>query len=264
MLYEEVMKNICLRQGIFLLLLLTLSPSLWGDTLKKRALKVITAPEVKEMIKEKRTMLINSLTRIEFAIQHIPGSINIPLTEMDKRSSLFDAYQQEIPKDSKLIFYCMGTSCLYSKIASQKALHMGYTQVYWFEGGIPEWYRFKYPMKINAVLKSIRVKKLSPQKVSQLLRDKEILVLDVRPAWWHSKQAIQADTLFMPLAQLSERYLELSSHRPLVISDGLMKQSPSAARFLMEKGFLVLGVLKGGITRWEKEGYPLFDNQSRL
>ena len=37
-----------------------------------------------------------------------------------------------------------------------------------------------------------------------------------------------------------------------------MRQSPLVARYLMANGYdNVLGVLKGGIIRWESEGYPV-------
>ena len=65
--------------------------------------KKITAPEVKNMMEEHSAVLVHSLSVIEFEIQHIPGSINIPIIEMRTTNKL--------PKDKNtpLIFYCMGT-----------------------------------------------------------------------------------------------------------------------------------------------------------
>lgn len=64
--------------------------------------QIITAPEVKHMIEEDRAVLVHSLSEIEFEIQHIPGSINIPIIKM--RTT------EKLPKDKNtpLIFYCMG------------------------------------------------------------------------------------------------------------------------------------------------------------
>jgi rhodanese-related sulfurtransferase len=64
--------------------------------------KTLTAPEVKEMIEGGRAIAIHVLSRIEFEMQHIPGSINIPITEMNETDKL--------PKEKAfpLIFYCMG------------------------------------------------------------------------------------------------------------------------------------------------------------
>lgn len=62
----------------------------------------ITAPELKTMLEEKKCLLINSLSKIEYEIQHIEGSINIPVVEMDTTDLL--------PNDKAmpLIFYCLG------------------------------------------------------------------------------------------------------------------------------------------------------------
>ncbi len=62
----------------------------------------LTAPEVKNIIDSGDVLLINTLSSIEFEIQHIPTSINIPVVTMKDTDAL--------PKDknSQLIFYCMG------------------------------------------------------------------------------------------------------------------------------------------------------------
>jgi rhodanese-related sulfurtransferase len=218
---------------------------------KQAALKIITAPEVKEKLGKKDVFLVNSLTNIEYDIQHIPGSINIPLHDMDNSNLLPDN------KHSTLIFYCMGGRCLYSRKASLKAIKLGYKNVFWFEGGIPDWYRFNYPMSINHQLKSISVKKLSPASIVDLLKQQSIFILDVKPEWWSSNEGAIKGSVHMPLVKLQHAYKQLPKGKAIIITDGLMRQSPSAARFLINKGYQVLGVLKGGITRWEKEGYPV-------
>ncbi len=64
--------------------------------------KKVTAPEVKDMLEGGKTVAIHVLSRIEYEMQHISGSINIPITEMQETDRL--------PKDKEtpLIFYCMG------------------------------------------------------------------------------------------------------------------------------------------------------------
>ena len=62
----------------------------------------ISAPEAKALIDEENAFVVNVLSRIEFNIQHIPGSINIPINEIGTSDLL--------PADLRtpLIFYCMG------------------------------------------------------------------------------------------------------------------------------------------------------------
>jgi rhodanese-related sulfurtransferase len=63
----------------------------------------ITAPELKIMLEEKKCLLINALSKIEFEIQHIEGSINIPVVDMHSTTKL------PADKSTPLVFYCMGT-----------------------------------------------------------------------------------------------------------------------------------------------------------
>lgn len=62
----------------------------------------VTAPEVKDMLEGGRGLAVHVLSRIEYEMQHISGSINIPITEMNETDKL------PREKDKPLIFYCMG------------------------------------------------------------------------------------------------------------------------------------------------------------
>lgn len=62
----------------------------------------ITAPELKELTDSGREVLIiNVLSKIEFDIQHISGSINIPIDKM--------ATTDKLPEDKSmpLVFHCL-------------------------------------------------------------------------------------------------------------------------------------------------------------
>jgi len=67
---------------LFLSLIFLFPYSLSAET--KNVLKIITAPEVKEILRMKNGILINALTNIEYDMQHIPGSINIPFHELEQ------------------------------------------------------------------------------------------------------------------------------------------------------------------------------------
>ncbi len=65
--------------------------------------KEITAPETKLMMEEdSAVILVDVLSALEYELQHIPGSISIPIDQL-KGSAL-------LPKDkaTPIIFYCMG------------------------------------------------------------------------------------------------------------------------------------------------------------
>ena len=64
--------------------------------------KEIIAPELKEIMGEGKVVVINVLSRIEYDMRHIPGSISIPFTELKITDSLPE------DKTTPLVFYCMG------------------------------------------------------------------------------------------------------------------------------------------------------------
>ena len=134
---------------------------------------------------------------------------------------------------------------------------MGYTDVYAFIGGIPEWRGFQFPMTVNEEMQKIRVRKIPPVKVLDLIKEKDLFVLDVRPAKFERDQTFIKGTVQCPLVELADRYKKIPKDRQIVITDWHMKQSISAAKFLIANGYRVIGVLKGGIKRWKLEDFPV-------
>lgn len=64
--------------------------------------KEISAPEVKNMIENDDALVIHVLSEIEYQMQHITGSINIPIIQVKT--------SEKLPKnrETSLVFYCMG------------------------------------------------------------------------------------------------------------------------------------------------------------
>ena len=57
---------------------------------------------MRQLVEEEGALPVHVLSRIEFDMQHLPGSINIPVTEV--------AASDALPTDRErpLVFYCMG------------------------------------------------------------------------------------------------------------------------------------------------------------
>ena len=64
--------------------------------------KQITAPEVKALLEGGKAVIVHVLSEIEYGIQHIPGSINIPIVKIRTTNKL------PKNKNTQLVFYCMG------------------------------------------------------------------------------------------------------------------------------------------------------------
>jgi len=134
----------------------------------------------------------------------------------------------------------------------------GYTTVYWFSGGISEWRSFSYPLAIDNKYSDIKVKKLRPREVEERIAQDNVLVVDVRPLNFSKHPNYIIGTKIFPMLTLVEDAPLLPKDRPVILTDWSMLQSPLAAKYLIANGFdNILGVLKGGIIRWEIEGLPV-------
>ena len=87
-------------------------------------------PFRKQMEKSKRKRLIDVREPHEFKSGHIPGAVNIPLSQIGGRLA-------EIPKDSDVFLYCQ--SGMRSKQAAKMLLKSGYPEVNNLMGGISSW-----------------------------------------------------------------------------------------------------------------------------
>jgi rhodanese-related sulfurtransferase/predicted transcriptional regulator len=67
----------------------------------------------------------------EFALGHLPGALNIPLAELERRLG-------ELPKGREVIAYCRGPYCVLSFEAVAALRNLGY-RVRRLEDGYPEW-----------------------------------------------------------------------------------------------------------------------------
>lgn len=67
----------------------------------------------------------------EFAVGHLPGALNIPVAELERRLG-------ELPPNQEVIAYCRGPYCVFSVEAVSVLRSRGY-QVRRLEDGFPEW-----------------------------------------------------------------------------------------------------------------------------
>jgi rhodanese-related sulfurtransferase len=111
-------------------------------------------------------------------------------------------------------------------------------------------------MNENRKWQEIPVAKMSPGEVREALGDRSVFVLDVRPLDFALDNKFIRGSTHCALVHLADRCSGFPLDRKIVVTDWAMKQSPPAARFLIEKGFNVMGILKGGVERWVLEELP--------
>jgi len=91
---------------------------------------------VKDVVDGKtKAMLIDARPKVKkFDKGHIPGAINIPDSQFDKKVNL-------LPKDKNalIVYYCEGLKCSLSHKSAFKAEKLGYKNVKVFADGYPQW-----------------------------------------------------------------------------------------------------------------------------
>ncbi len=108
-------------------------------------------------------------------------------------------------------------------------------------------------MQANEEWRKIKIRKIAPDKVAEMLQSDNYFVIDVRPLEYARDSSFIKQAVLCPLVYLSEYYKDLPKDCNILITDWAMKQSTIAAKFLAAKGFNVAGVLKGGIERWNAD-----------
>ncbi len=130
------------RRTLFLIFLgaLLMAGSAWAE--KKEVPQFIdgttrvSAEDVIDLVESRPDLvIIDARKASDYRKGHIEGAINLPNTETNA-----ETLAKVLPsKDTPVLFYCNGIRCGRSVESAQIALKAGYTQVYWFRGGIQEW-----------------------------------------------------------------------------------------------------------------------------
>ncbi len=88
-------------------------------------------------------VIIDSRIRSDRKLGYIPGSISLPDTDTSCES-----LAKAVPeKSSPVVFYCNGPRCRRSDNAVVIAAGCGYSNIYWFRGGIEAWRAGNYPLE---------------------------------------------------------------------------------------------------------------------
>jgi rhodanese-related sulfurtransferase len=107
--------------------------------------KLVTADDVIK-VSSAGAMVIDTRVASEYADGHITGAVSVPYREKSDKAVNFDASQDEfnltkLPADktAAIIMYCNGPECWKSYKASTTAIKAGYSNIYWYRDGFPNW-----------------------------------------------------------------------------------------------------------------------------
>jgi len=115
----------------------------------------VGADEVAELMKQGVTV-VDTRTQKEYDSEHLRGAVLAPYVEKSLKEVDFELAKDDfsalknIAKDKPAIFMCNGPECWKSYKASRQAVAAGYSKVYWFRGGMPEWREKHLPVDGSA------------------------------------------------------------------------------------------------------------------
>ncbi len=103
--------------------------------------ETITVEEARELHSSDRGMFIDTRGEEAYNAGHIPGAINIPLSELEAEL----AFLREVSSEKVLIPYCDGSTCHSSREFASRLVASGIFNVKLFFGGWEEWKTARLP-----------------------------------------------------------------------------------------------------------------------
>ncbi|HBA88653.1 MAG TPA: rhodanese-like domain-containing protein [Geobacter sp.] len=99
--------------------------------------------QVKELSDAGQALLVDARSSASYAEEHIAGALTLPLEEARGKSA---SLRGRFPAGATIIAYCNGFSCHDSMELGKLLIQAGYSSVYVFEGGLPEWRDAGHPV----------------------------------------------------------------------------------------------------------------------
>jgi rhodanese-related sulfurtransferase/DNA-binding HxlR family transcriptional regulator len=110
--------------------------------LARDALEAVSRDDLLARLRDGMVTVLDVRPEDEFAVGHLPGALNIPLAELERRLG-------ELPADREVIAYCRGPYCVLSFEAVAALRKRGY-RVHRLEDGYPEWKAAGLPVEAAA------------------------------------------------------------------------------------------------------------------
>jgi ArsR family transcriptional regulator len=109
---------------------------------KRDALEPVSRAELRGRIRDGLVTVLDVRPSDEYALAHLPGAINIPLAELERRLA-------ELPRKLEIVAYCRGPYCVLSFEAVAALRARGF-KVRRLEDGLPEWRAAGLPIETAA------------------------------------------------------------------------------------------------------------------
>ena len=123
-------------------------------------LNIISLKKAKGMFNAKSALFMDARGMKLYSKGTILGAVHIPNKQLGKNKKV--AQRLPISKKTKIVTFCNGIKCEESDHLARKLIKLGYTKVYVYKGGYPQWKKEKLPLM--AIVKECKGEKKGPYK----------------------------------------------------------------------------------------------------
>jgi len=104
----------------------------------------ISLPEAEELWFSRQAIFIDSRSREEYQLGHIPGAVSLPLVEAKREKIKFF---ENFPPGTALVIYCEGGDCQTSLNLGKILYQRGFKNIRIYSGGWTEWVNAGKPVE---------------------------------------------------------------------------------------------------------------------
>jgi rhodanese-related sulfurtransferase len=195
-----------------------------------------------------QVVIIDARPEKKYEEGHIPGSINIPDTKIDKFFPQLDQYK--VTKDTEIIVYCGGFDCIKSYNVAKFLRDKGYSNLKIYLAGDPDYITKSY-FEISF-------------PYAKKLHEEGVLFIDARPELTYKKGTIPGsvnipDTKFSVNQEPYMNLIPADKNVKMVVYCGGFGcvKSHIVADILFKKGYKNVVVYAGGEPEWKEKGLPI-------
>lgn len=217
-------------------------------------LKVVTSEELKALVEKNSAglVVVDARSTEEYQEVHIKNAISIPLSKLEKDSTLLTA-----PKNAILVFYCNGIKCGKSGKSAKIALDNGFTNVSVYADGMPVWEEKGYAIYAGPDYeKKVETTTLKPLELKALLDSKPetITLVDVRDPKEYSEGHIPG-AINIPVTNFAAGSGVLDKGKKIIVYCNSGGRSYNAYRKLQKLAYPSIGQFI--FADWQDDNLPV-------